>query len=213
MAKQTINIGTSANDGTGDTLRGGFTKVNDNFTELYNAPLGFHNLLGYTNGTALSFGLGLNATLSSLVSLAVNSLTLFPFIPSKSITSSSLNINVTTLGIGSFARILIYSDLNGLPNTKLYESSNLDFSTTGIKTATTTFTFTAGNTYWFALNISGSGATVSAIPVAACISIFNIASTPYTCHRNTSVVVGSAPDTYTYSSYTNSAVPNIYITP
>ena len=35
MAKQTINIGTTANDGTGDPLRTAFDKVNDNFTELY----------------------------------------------------------------------------------------------------------------------------------------------------------------------------------
>jgi hypothetical protein len=37
MAKQTINIGTSANDGTGDPLRTAFDKINDNFTELYDA--------------------------------------------------------------------------------------------------------------------------------------------------------------------------------
>jgi len=35
MAKQTINIGTTANDGTGDPLRTAFDKVNDNFDELY----------------------------------------------------------------------------------------------------------------------------------------------------------------------------------
>lgn len=35
MAKQTINIGTTANDGTGDGLRTAFGKVNDNFNELY----------------------------------------------------------------------------------------------------------------------------------------------------------------------------------
>lgn len=35
MAKQTIGIGTSANDGTGDALRTAFTKVNENFTEVY----------------------------------------------------------------------------------------------------------------------------------------------------------------------------------
>jgi len=35
MAKQTINIGSSANDGTGDPLRTAFDKINDNFTELY----------------------------------------------------------------------------------------------------------------------------------------------------------------------------------
>ena len=36
MAKQTINTGTTANDRTGDTLRAAFTKINSNFTELYN---------------------------------------------------------------------------------------------------------------------------------------------------------------------------------
>ena len=35
MAKQSINIGSSANDGTGDTIRAGMDKVNDNFTEIY----------------------------------------------------------------------------------------------------------------------------------------------------------------------------------
>ena len=35
MAKQTINIGSNANDGTGDPLRTAFDKINDNFTELY----------------------------------------------------------------------------------------------------------------------------------------------------------------------------------
>ena len=36
MAKQTINVGTTANDRTGDPLRTAFTKVNANFTEVYN---------------------------------------------------------------------------------------------------------------------------------------------------------------------------------
>jgi hypothetical protein len=35
MSQQTINIGTVANDGTGDPLRTAFDKTNDNFDELY----------------------------------------------------------------------------------------------------------------------------------------------------------------------------------
>lgn len=35
MAKQTINIGTAANDGTGDSLRTAFQKAQSNFDELY----------------------------------------------------------------------------------------------------------------------------------------------------------------------------------
>jgi len=40
MAKQVINIGTTANDGTGDPIRDAFDKVNDNFTELYTDDAG-----------------------------------------------------------------------------------------------------------------------------------------------------------------------------
>jgi len=36
MAKQTINIGTNQDDGTGDLLRVAFQKINSNFSELYN---------------------------------------------------------------------------------------------------------------------------------------------------------------------------------
>ena len=49
MAKQTINIGTTANDGTGDPLRTAFDKVNSNFTELYNDDAG-----DVTGATALT---------------------------------------------------------------------------------------------------------------------------------------------------------------
>lgn len=35
MVQKIINIGSAANDGTGDPLRSSFTKINDNFNELY----------------------------------------------------------------------------------------------------------------------------------------------------------------------------------
>ena len=37
MAKQTINTGTAANANNADSIRAAFTKVNENFTELYTA--------------------------------------------------------------------------------------------------------------------------------------------------------------------------------
>jgi len=43
MTKQVLNKGSSANDGTGDTLRVGADKINDNFDELY-AILGGNSL-------------------------------------------------------------------------------------------------------------------------------------------------------------------------
>jgi hypothetical protein len=39
MAQQIIDIGISANDGNGDTLRAAGSKINDNFAELYNNPI------------------------------------------------------------------------------------------------------------------------------------------------------------------------------
>jgi hypothetical protein len=39
MAKQTVDVGTSASDGTGDDLRVAFTKINENFDELYSGNL------------------------------------------------------------------------------------------------------------------------------------------------------------------------------
>lgn len=37
MARKPIDIGTVGNDGTGDSIRDSFRKVNDNFLELYSA--------------------------------------------------------------------------------------------------------------------------------------------------------------------------------
>tara|TARA_S200002703_G_scaffold116880_1_gene102430 strand:+ start:2616 stop:3491 length:876 start_codon:yes stop_codon:yes gene_type:complete len=53
MAKQSIGLGTTANDGTGDTVRAGGDKVNDNFTELYNA-LGDGTTIAANTGTLVS---------------------------------------------------------------------------------------------------------------------------------------------------------------
>lgn len=59
MAKQTITIGTVANDDTGDNLRAGATKINENFDELY----------GYAyNATTTALSL---ATLNSTYATAI----------------------------------------------------------------------------------------------------------------------------------------------
>lgn len=54
MAQQTINIGSVANDGTGDPLRTAFDKVNDNFTELYNDDAGDVNQVTGSGGITAS---------------------------------------------------------------------------------------------------------------------------------------------------------------
>lgn len=57
MTQQTINIGSAANDGKGDTLRSAGIKMNANFTELYSTKVpdffGNANKVLSTNGTSL----------------------------------------------------------------------------------------------------------------------------------------------------------------
>lgn len=77
MAKQTINIGSADDDGTGDDLRDAFDKANDNFTELYDfkggtvavnwsAPQTFDNLSGpYFTAVAATPGFRATQTLVS----------------------------------------------------------------------------------------------------------------------------------------------------
>jgi hypothetical protein len=48
MSKQIVDIGVQGNDGTGDSIRESFRKVNDNFSELY-AVFGLEGTIGFSN--------------------------------------------------------------------------------------------------------------------------------------------------------------------
>ena len=63
MSYQSIGLGTVADDGTGDTLRVGGDKVNDNFVEIY-------TLLG--TGTDLCTGITTDATDVTFVGASYN---------------------------------------------------------------------------------------------------------------------------------------------
>ena len=69
MAYQSIGLGTSADDGTGDSLRVGGDKINDNFSEIY-------TLLG--TGSALTSGLSTTASVVTLSSAVGTFTTLTP---------------------------------------------------------------------------------------------------------------------------------------
>ena len=71
MAYQEIDLGTSAGDGTGDTIREGGDKLNDNFVEVY-------TLLG--TGTALTSGISADATVVTLTSPIINEVATIPTI-------------------------------------------------------------------------------------------------------------------------------------
>ena len=88
------------------------------------------------------------AALNTASSTVANTISLYPFIPANSLTISNLQITVSTGTVGGLIRLLVYSDLNGVPSSKLIESTSLDCTSAAIKTFTTSYTFTAGTVYW-----------------------------------------------------------------
>jgi hypothetical protein len=131
MAQQLVNIGTVANDGTGDPLRTAFDKINDNFTELYS-----DENTGEVNSITAGEGLSGNAIVGAVI-LDVN-------VDDSTIEVASDNIQVKDLGIATgkiandavtFAKLENrYTALSALGSGS---SFSIDFS------AATTFTATA----------------------------------------------------------------------
>ena len=126
MAYQEIGLGTVAADGTGDSIRVGGDKINDNFVELY-------TLLG--TGTALSSGI--SAT-SSVITLAAPTITGVVGGTQTSATITTLattTVNATTLNgaIGTAAQTNITSlgTLTALQVDNLNINGNAITSTAG----------------------------------------------------------------------------------
>ena len=76
MSKQNINIGVEGNDGTGDSIRESFRKVNENFTELYAV-----------------FGEGGQISLTDLGNVAISSFEEFPSTASRPM-MAGINVGV-----------------------------------------------------------------------------------------------------------------------
>lgn len=126
------------------------------------------------------------------------------FIPAYDLTINTFIVQVTTLAVGGLAKIAIYSDLNGVPHTKLLESTDVSTTTTGSKTITGfTFTFTAGTTYWIAL------VTNSATAQWRSLNINSLMLGPAIASSNTTQVYTSWYINATYASLpTTLATPN-----
>ena len=114
MAQQTINIGTAANDGTGDPIRDAFDKVNDNFNEMYSAYIANTSVtVGNTTVNTVISHIGLassNSTVTAVANLsnfrvgnttANAQLTGAAFAINGSATLGSASINTSALGLGN----------------------------------------------------------------------------------------------------------------
>jgi hypothetical protein len=71
MAQEIINIGSTANDGSGDPLRVAFEKVNNNFTQLFGT--GFSTLESVTTGNTTQELFSIDANLFTEGTFQINS--------------------------------------------------------------------------------------------------------------------------------------------
>jgi len=145
MARQVIATGSSPNDGTGDNLRAGGTKINDNFTELY-------DLFG--NGTTLSSGSWdvVNSGINTLSDVGIGTtnprFTLEVGAVGASGTSLHVNGDARITGIISTTQVIISGEtLTGAGVTSLVAGSNITLS---------------GSTGQVTINASGGGGGGSA---------------------------------------------------
>lgn len=163
---------------------------------------GVHNINGFVSGAG-NFGIDANMTGASPgashLSVA-NQLLLYPFIPNKALTIGSIAVNVANATAGVLSRILIYSDNSGLPDSKLYESVNIDCSISAFKSVNTTFTFNAGTTYWLAYHTNGGGSLTTGISQNALLPLYMMgwAQGAFTM-LTASITFGSAPSTFSYT--------------
>ena len=135
MAIQTINIGTIANDGTGDDLREAFVKVNNNFTELSN-----RNPEATTGANLGSGGQGVFAQLSG----------------SELQFKKLIGGTAVTLAADANA-ITISSTATGLPSLQVFaDNNNITLDANG-----NALTIAGGGTT--TTNLSGTTITVSSI--------------------------------------------------
>lgn len=99
MAKQSLGLGSAANDNTGDTLRAGGDKINDNFNEIY---------------TALGNGSNLQVSLANPASGQVLRYNGTSFIPSDySNLTSALDVNGNSIISSSNGNIAVAANGTG----------------------------------------------------------------------------------------------------
>ena len=137
MAYQSIGLGSAADDGTGDTLRVGADKVNDNFSEIY-------TLLG--TGTSLTSGISSTSSVVTLTAPTISGVVGGTQTSATITTLATTTVNGTTLNAGTLA--LAAGSITDSSGAISFGNENL----------TTTGTLTAGNAT--VGTITSTGATI-----------------------------------------------------
>jgi hypothetical protein len=175
---------------------------------------GFHNIVGPESGnTVTNRFIGITTSYNLYTN---NIIRLHPYMSAKTFTTSSISMQILNPQAGALGRILIYSNVNSKPDTKLYESTSLNFSTSGIKTAFTTFTFTQGVVYWIGFQnfLTGTSASIASITNSNLIPFLGTISSnsQYTGYETSAYVFGFAPTTIGAVTPTDFTMPLLLIT-
>jgi hypothetical protein len=222
MAQQVINIGASPNDGTGDFVRDAFDKTNDNFTELYSSSGGG----GGATATQILvepksnsyYGIGLDGvSQSNITTIGSGQLLLTSFTSGYDFEINAISfVQISTALAGGLLKVVIYSNSNGQPDTKVFESATVAVDTTGNKILTgLIFTFNANETYWISV-VSNGNVGLRALDCFQQYPLFpviaNSQSTQfyqsYYYQSNFSSLPSTMPN-LTTSNYANSRIPMI----
>jgi len=158
VAKQTIGIGTTANDGTGDPLRDAFDKVNDNFDEVYsaftfasnNATVANNVLIGNStvnsvaNSTTVSISNSTSEVTTTSGSILVGNSTVNSIANSSTIvvsnSTSSITVSEGTIAVGN-------STVNTTANSSLVNATSVTVNSNTGLTLGTSDTSANGFTY------------------------------------------------------------------
>lgn len=142
--------------------------------------------------------------------LTNNRLILAPAIFANPFEMESFAINVSTAVADSLVRICIYDDLNGVPGNRLYQSVDLDCSTTGIKEVVTSYNFLVGVTYWIGVHAKANP-TIGHVSLSSTYA-FSGQINQGLNQWNQNIVFGtSSPNIFTPSFANTGNVPNVSI--
>lgn len=153
------------------------------------------------------YSLALTSGNLNQAAVQANVLQLLCFTPAYDLTINTLILQITTAFVGGLAKVAIYSDLDGVPHTKLFESVDVSTDTTGSKTITGfSFTFTAGTTYWIS-TIANSASigfrTMNALLLMTAVPFASSQITQvYTCWT-IAITYASLPTTLTTPTVSN----------
>ena len=154
MAKQTIGIGSSANDGTGDPLRTAFDKINDNFKELYGSTAEANDLI---EDSSPQLGGDLDVNGRRITSARSNEDIILLPNGTGDVVISALRVNGTTLDSSDSTAINVNDALVVDGTLNVSGASTL----TGVATFTATPVFSADATFSDDASFLSDGAVVN----------------------------------------------------